>query len=143
MAAETKRRHLGYFRELAEAETGQLRGAEQTAAMERLALEQGNLRAALTTALENRDQESAISIVAACAYFWESRGQFFEAHEWFRRVLQHDDGSAPGRRAEVLFWARRLAVLQTSWTEATELLAEASRACTRRRRSRDGGPGTR
>ena len=97
MAAETKRRHLGYFRELAEAETGQLRGAEQTAAMERLALEQGNLRAALTTALENRDQESALSIVAACAYFWESRGQFFEAHEWFRRVLQHDDGVGAGQ----------------------------------------------
>jgi len=86
-------RHLHYFVRLAEGAEPKLRGAEQLEWLNRLDLEQENLRAALRLALEghtnsNHPQaELAARLVGALWLFWFIRGHFSEGRHWAARAL--------------------------------------------------------
>ncbi len=116
-AAEIARRHADYFLALAErAELG-LRGPEQRTWLERLDLEQANLRAALGWAVEYALAETGLRLAGALVPFWHRRGFSIEGRRWLTRVLARAETEPHTRprtaaHAKVLAGAGRLARLQ-------------------------------
>jgi predicted ATPase/class 3 adenylate cyclase len=130
-ASDLRSRHADYFRALADRAGPLLRGREQQRWIDILSAEQDNLRGALAFLVESERFGEAQAVVAALAMFWETRGQFREATEWFDEVLADRDGQASSSRAAALFWAGRLAIFRAEWERAGNLLtvaAESARA---------------
>jgi predicted ATPase/class 3 adenylate cyclase len=127
-ASDLRRRHADYFRALAERAGPLLRGAEQQRWIDILSAEQDNLRGAIGYLVETERFGEAQAVAAALAMFWETRGQFREAHEWFDEVLADREGQASPSRAAALFWAGRLALFVAEWERAGALLLQAVQA---------------
>ena len=89
-AEATWRRHAAYFLALAETAEPELRGPRQVAWLERLELEQGNLRAALRSALAAGDAATAARLAAALSLFWWLRGHQDEGRRWMDLLLARD-----------------------------------------------------
>ena len=84
---DLRQRHAAHYLAVAELAAGRLRGPEQRAWLDRLTIEQPNLRAALDHSVGSRDIETALRWVSALELFWDGMGQRREAHEWIRRTL--------------------------------------------------------
>jgi len=85
----TNRRHADFFAALAEqAEMPLVAGDARW--LERLTAEHGNLRAALTWAIEDGATEPALRLVGALMPFWYLRGEFTEGQAWVERALALD-----------------------------------------------------
>jgi predicted ATPase/class 3 adenylate cyclase len=124
--ARLRRRHADYFAGLARKAAPQMRGPEQQTWIDRLAAEQDNLRAALTFLIDGREYPAAQNTAVALALFWETRGQFQEAHEWFTQVLDEGGSASSNSRGRALFWAGRLAIFCGAWERAARLLRSAA-----------------
>ncbi|GIW20008.1 MAG: hypothetical protein KatS3mg065_0304 [Chloroflexota bacterium] len=74
-----RRRHVRWFRDLAEAAAPHLAGADQRRWLDRLEVEHDNLRAAIDAALEDGDGESAARLGFGLWRFWQQRGYLNEA----------------------------------------------------------------
>jgi predicted ATPase/class 3 adenylate cyclase len=85
-SAGARNRHLAFFLDLAESEEARLKGPEMIAALDRLEVEQDNLRAALEWALDN-DPLAALRLVAALRVFWGRRTSISEGLIWVRAAL--------------------------------------------------------
>lgn len=86
-AAAAMDAHAAYILAVAEAaETTFLRG-DDIPWIPLLAVEQGNIRAAINRAIEQRDAELGLRLVAAVHWFWFARGQFHEGRSWLGRLL--------------------------------------------------------
>jgi predicted ATPase len=94
-----RRQHAAHYSALAELAAEQLRTPDQRAWLDRLAVEQPNLRAALAHSTTTGDVESAWRLVAALQRFWDITGQRREAQEWIQRALAISD--PPATRAAV------------------------------------------
>ncbi|MFE7890570.1 BTAD domain-containing putative transcriptional regulator [Streptomyces sp. NPDC057412] len=105
--AEAERAHLRYFRELARTTEASLRGRGQLAAIALLERESENIRAALHHAVTARDEQEALCLVLAMAWYWQMRDLRIVARTWSREVqdLGPDPFTEPVRRAEPL-WER-------------------------------------
>jgi predicted ATPase/DNA-binding CsgD family transcriptional regulator len=84
---DLRQRHAAHYLAVAELAAGRLRGPEQRAWLDRLTIEQPNLRAALDHSVGTGDIETALRWVSALELFWDGTGQRREAHEWIRRTL--------------------------------------------------------
>ncbi|HET6214756.1 MAG TPA: hypothetical protein VFE14_17955, partial [Micromonosporaceae bacterium] len=93
-ATAAKRRHAAHYLALAEHAAEQLRGRDQRAWLDRLTVEQPNLRAAMAHGVATGDVESAWRWIAALERFWDSSAQRREAHEWIQRALAIADPPA-------------------------------------------------
>jgi predicted ATPase/DNA-binding XRE family transcriptional regulator len=62
-------------------------GTEEVVRLDRLETELGNLRAALSWALEHHDHEVALRASAGLFRFWERRGHFQEGCAWLEQAL--------------------------------------------------------
>jgi predicted ATPase/class 3 adenylate cyclase len=124
--AAFRRRHADYFAGLARKAAPLLRGPDQQTWIDRLLAEQDNLRAALTYLIDEGEFPSAQNTAAALALFWETRGQFREAQEWFDAALGDADAPNSKSRAETFFWAGRLAIFCGAWERAARLLRSAT-----------------
>lgn len=80
--ADTTRRHLVAFRELARTADPLLRGPEQRAWLERLELEHDNMRSALRHAVAVRDEQEALCLVLSLGWFWQLRDHRADARNW-------------------------------------------------------------
>ncbi len=92
-----KRRHAAHYLGVAEHAAEYLRGREQRAWLDRLTVEQPNLRAAWTHHVATGDIESAWRWIVALERFWDMAGQRREAYGWIQRVLHI--GEPPATRA--------------------------------------------
>jgi predicted ATPase/DNA-binding CsgD family transcriptional regulator len=92
-----KRRHATHYLGVAEHAAVHLRGRDQRAWLERLIVEQPNLRAAWAYDVATGDIESAWRWISALERFWDMAGQRREAYEWIQRTLQI--GEPPATRA--------------------------------------------
>lgn len=93
-AALVADRHARYFEALAgEARPG-LRSTDLPLWLDRLDIEHANLRAALTTLLEQGDLRAAARLGGDTWLYWALRGHAGEGLLWWRRVL--DEGGEPG-----------------------------------------------
>jgi predicted ATPase len=89
--ATTRPEHAAYFLALAETAAPQLTGAEQVTWLNRLESEHGNLRAALTWALDAGAAEIAGRLGSALWRFWWLHSHLVEGRAWLERI----DGLAP------------------------------------------------
>jgi predicted ATPase/DNA-binding winged helix-turn-helix (wHTH) protein len=84
--AETSARHLAWVDDLTAAAEPHLRGAEAATWINRLSLEQGNVRRALGWAFEH-DPERALRVVPRLYWYWYRRGHSAEGQAWLERAL--------------------------------------------------------
>ena len=112
---DARKRHLDWCLTLAERAEPELVGAQQTAWVERLAVEHDNLRAAMEWAATSNNTEAGLRIAGAIWRFWYIRGYFVEGRKWLdKTLLQHSNGVAGAVRAKALQGAGSLAVFGQS-----------------------------
>ena len=100
--------HAGHYLAIVREADERLTGPDQDTWLRRLAVEQDNLRAALTWAVETGGAELALELVAAAGWFWYVRGQLTEGAHWLETALSSDAGS-PAIRATALMRAGAIA----------------------------------
>jgi predicted ATPase len=77
-AREVRANHARFYLELVERLTPSLHGAGQVAALERLDLENENLRAAISWSLEHGDADAVAAVAPGLMHFWWLRGHLDE-----------------------------------------------------------------
>jgi predicted ATPase len=96
--SDTRERHARYFASLAESNGPELVGRQSLAAVDRIAPEHENLRAALGHALD-RDVELGFRIAAALRPYWDIAHRGREIRIWLERALGQDP--SPTTQAQV------------------------------------------
>jgi predicted ATPase/DNA-binding SARP family transcriptional activator/DNA-binding CsgD family transcriptional regulator len=117
-----RRRHASFFVSLGEALASQLSGPEMAFALDRIAAELPNVRAALNWTLEREEAEKAVQLAGALYPFWNFRGHLKEGRRWLDAALARD-GTPTMTRVDALLAAAGLAALQGDHARA-EALAE-------------------
>jgi class 3 adenylate cyclase len=87
----------------------ELTGPDQQLWYERLALEQDNVREALTYACDTGDGERALMLAGTIWRFWWTRGQIAEAERWYERSLAIGAKASELARARGLFGSAHMA----------------------------------
>src|SRR5215210_3236044 len=119
-----RRRHAGYFLELAEEEERASRGPLQRAWLDRLETEHDNLRAALEWSLTSQgDTELGLQLTGALSHFWYVREHHSESRMWLQSALERGS-AASAARAKVLVGAGRLAWFQGEFARVNTLVEE-------------------
>jgi non-specific serine/threonine protein kinase len=125
-AEEARRGHARYFMTLAEEAETELLGSQPVPWLERLEAELGNLRAALSWALDRpaaeRDAELGLRTATALARFWGVHA-VSEGREWLEKGLARS-GVSPTVRAAALNQAGWLALFQGEPKGAIAMLGE-------------------
>ncbi len=80
-------RHAAYYLALVETARPEFYGAHQRSWVERVAVEQDNMRAALRWAKDQNEQELLWRLVEPMAYFWHIHGNLSEGRSWVELVL--------------------------------------------------------
>ncbi|HEV3235214.1 MAG TPA: adenylate/guanylate cyclase domain-containing protein [Candidatus Dormibacteraeota bacterium] len=86
-AREIHARHATAFEELARLAAPQLTGADQKQWLDRLELENDNLRAAQSWLIGEKDEAGAAGLVASTWRFWQMRGHLFEGRQRAEETL--------------------------------------------------------
>jgi DNA-binding CsgD family transcriptional regulator/tetratricopeptide (TPR) repeat protein len=114
-----------------------LRGTDQAIWMQRLKVEQANLTAALTWALDAGAADTALRIGAALWVFWAWRGHQREGRVWLERALAAGDQATSEVRAKAFHYVGNMA-LELSDYAAARAAYEASLELRRARDDRHG-----
>jgi predicted ATPase len=123
-AAAVRRAHAESYLALAEDAAPNLTTGAQALWLERLDLEQENLRAALTWSLDQGEVETALRLGSALWRFWYTRGYLSEGRRWLDRALAADTGAPTRARAMALAGAGILACYQSDQGGALALCRE-------------------
>jgi predicted ATPase/DNA-binding SARP family transcriptional activator len=123
-AEAVRRRHLRFFRDLAEVAEPQLYTVEQVRWLMRLEEEHPNIRAALTGAIERGRYEDGLRLATAISWFWHRRGHDREGYQWMQRFLAVPYAVAPATRARALPAAAFIAVLPGDLAQAKAWASE-------------------
>src|SRR6266851_3622558 len=118
------RRHAKFFATFAEQAQAKLRESDQLLWLQRLEADHDNLRAALDWVLRSDEAELAGRLCAALWPFWQARGYFHEGRRWLSATLSLGARVPPARRAAALNGAGVLALLQSDYGLANELLGQ-------------------
>lgn len=119
-----RERHLNYFLQLAEVANPKLQGAEQVNWLNRLDGDQDNFRTALTCAMETA-ADKGLCLSDSLSDYWRFRGYWFEAREWFAKMLALPAASSPtAARARVLGRATHRAYFQGDRARLKAMLEE-------------------
>ena len=124
-AAEVQGRHARWFAVVAEEAEPGLTGADQRRWLERLGVEQDNLRAALDWALEHREAVVALRLAGALTLWWRVRGSFSEARTYLVAALALAGEVPAGLRAKAAWGAALMAVMIGDPVGALALAEEA------------------
>ena len=117
------KRHAAYFLRLAEQAEEGLRGAEQTAWLDRLETDHDNLRAALEYLHQTGQTHLHQRLVSALARFWQLRGHISEGRQRLACALAACPEPTPAR-AQMLRYAGNLADAQSDRPAAAALFTE-------------------
>src|SRR3712207_74477 len=121
--------HAAFFLALAEQAHPELLGERQIEWLERLELENDNLRAAMSWALSAGDYGTAARLGWALHHFWWLRGHHREGRRWMEATLEHE--LPPALRTRALLTAANMAYAQGDYTFAEERWGEALRLARR------------
>jgi predicted ATPase/DNA-binding CsgD family transcriptional regulator len=88
-SAEAHRRHAEYYLGLAEKAAPQLHGSRQVEWLDRLDVEHGDLRAAMSWCAEH-NLPMALRLGGALWRFWQVRGHVREGRTWLERMIEAD-----------------------------------------------------
>jgi predicted ATPase/class 3 adenylate cyclase/Tfp pilus assembly protein PilF len=123
-AEQIKRVHAEYFLTLAEEAYRELKGANQLEWLERLEAEHDNMRAALSWALERKEEELALRLGGALWWFWSMHGYYSEGRRWLEAALAIEGRESPEVRAMALTGVGSLAFDQGDLDRAQEAYEE-------------------
>jgi predicted ATPase/class 3 adenylate cyclase len=127
-AAQIRRRHAGYFADIAEATQGEHLGPAQAELRERFRTEWDNVRSALDWCLDQNETELGLRLAGGLTIFWLDRNVAVEGERIFRELLAKADGVDRHVRGRALMTASTVAgvrgnlELSSAWSE--EGLAE-------------------
>lgn len=114
---EIRRRHAEHWIGVGERATGDLYGAEQAAAAQRLELDHDNYRAALRWLLDSGNADLGLRLAAALRDFWRLSYHFVEGVRWLDELLGLP---AAAHRTAVRARALTSAADLSSWMGETE-----------------------
>ncbi|MFF3753164.1 BTAD domain-containing putative transcriptional regulator [Streptomyces sp. NPDC002018] len=77
-----ERRHLTAYRELARTGDPELRGPRQDSWLRLFEREHDNIRAALRTAVDLREEQEALCLTLSMSWYWQLRDHQGDAHAW-------------------------------------------------------------
>ncbi|MEA2702956.1 MAG: hypothetical protein QOD63_901, partial [Actinomycetota bacterium] len=95
-------RHLEWFAAVVDAAHEHFESPDESAGMELLAHDHGNIRAALQFALIHGDPQRALGISSGMAPFWDLKGHLVEGRGWLDRALAKTSEASMAVRAEGL-----------------------------------------
>ncbi len=98
--------HLAWFVSMAETADLELRSPEQRRWLQRLEREHGNLRSALSWALDSPNpnrREAGLRLASALGMYWFVRGHLVEGENWLKRLLAVTDQRPTAVRAKASF----------------------------------------
>ncbi|WP_245765010.1 ATP-binding protein [Nonomuraea jiangxiensis] len=122
-----RRRHAGYYRELAKQARAQVFGAGQVGRFTRLQVEDANLRAALDTCFAVPGESGAgLSLATDLLYHWITSYYLGEGRNWVERGLAAGAGPLEVR-ARALWAGAWLTIMQGDMTAADGMVREARR----------------
>ena len=125
-ASALRHRHGDAFAAIADEAWGGLRDAEGSAIwMERLSVDNDNMRAALAWARDADQPRHLLRLAGGLWWFWWLRGDFGEGRTWLEIALDHGGSEEPALRALVMEGAAGLAWAQGDLDSATDLAATA------------------
>ncbi|HEU0116282.1 MAG TPA: tetratricopeptide repeat protein, partial [Thermomicrobiales bacterium] len=127
--AAVRARHTRYFLALAERGEAALTGPDQAEWFAWLAREYGNLRAALTSAVERDDAATALRFGSALWSYWARQGQLSEGRAWLERALALDGDATSPSRIRARQRLANLAVDLADYARAETLYATNLAAC--------------
>jgi predicted ATPase/class 3 adenylate cyclase len=121
-----RRRHADYYAEFAGRACSQLHGRAQWAWLDRLEIEQPNLRAAMSWSLDGRGGDATavgLRLVQNLAPFWYQHGHAREGRRWLELALEAASRQldAPDAHAQVAHWLGVLLEQQGETTAAIPL----------------------
>ncbi len=116
-------RHRDWYAELGERARRHRWTREQAAWLDRIEVENDNLRAALEWSLRE-DPDMAARLAVALGWFWSIRGYLSEGRQRLETVLAQPASIPPSLRAEVLYWTARMMWEQGSADAAWSLFEE-------------------
>lgn len=124
-ADQARRAHLAYYTEFAE-ETGprvdRATAAELEGELDRLDLEQSNLRTASDFARQTADAIAALRIAGQLGRYAYLRGHYQEIRQWMDLAVTIAPAAPEGLRARALLGSGRLAYLQCDYEPAVRRL---------------------
>ncbi len=100
--AELRRRHTGFFLNLAEQAGRELTGANQSQWLRNLDTNHDNMRSALTWSLDAGLPETALRLGRSLTSYWQIRGHLTEGRTWLERALALDGDVDRSLNARVL-----------------------------------------
>ena len=125
---EIGRRHLGYFRDLAEQAEPHFMGTDQVAWLDRFEREHDNVRVALRRSLDSRDSQDGLRLAAALWRFWLQRGYLREGRSWLEACLSLEPGAISESRAKaynalggLTYWLADVDATQEAYGSAVRL----------------------
>jgi predicted ATPase len=107
---EMRRRHADHYLAFAAEAAPEIERGRPRAALERLAVEHGNLRAALEALETLGDTQAALALAGALWPFWMVRGHVPEARRWLESALAADARPTRGRAHALIAAAQFVAV---------------------------------
>jgi DNA-binding CsgD family transcriptional regulator/tetratricopeptide (TPR) repeat protein len=119
--ASTRNAHAAYFLSLAQTAEAGLWGSSHRGWLDLHAIEQDNVRAALTWLDRSGEVEAALCLAYKIRFPWEERGYLAEIRGWLERLLARGGQVAPGVRAKALQEAGALALRQGDYARVREL----------------------
>ncbi len=123
-ADELRARHAESFRDLAERAAPHFRRPEAAGWLERIEAENGNMRAALSWALEH-SPNTALQIAAALWRFWWMRAYVGEAQGWLEQALERSEPTPSLPRQHALAGLGVMVRDQGDWPRAISVFEEA------------------
>ncbi|HYA09583.1 MAG TPA: tetratricopeptide repeat protein, partial [Gaiellaceae bacterium] len=120
---ELRQQHAAVFIALAEEFEQQYQFPDQSALYERLEIEHGNIRAALTFLLETGDADQALRLAAALRRFWQIHGHLAEGRRLLEAALA-GEGTALDLRSKAVNGLGIIVAQQGDFEEAARLFTE-------------------
>jgi tetratricopeptide (TPR) repeat protein len=121
-AEVARRRHAAFFLGLAEEAEPELRASRQVEWLKRLERENGNLRAAMSWAIDTGDAETAARLGWALWLFWRFHGHQREGRRWMEVLLERD--VPPRLRPRAVHAALAMAYMQGDYEAVARYSAE-------------------
>jgi predicted ATPase/class 3 adenylate cyclase len=106
---DLQERHVGFYLALVEDAEPNLTGSEQRRWYELVAIEEDNVREALTYVCDRGDGERALMLAGTIWRFWWTRGQIAEASRWYEHAFAVAANASETARARGLFGAAHMA----------------------------------
>lgn len=128
-AEAIQRRYACYFLKLVKVAEPKLMSGERGPWLERLAMDEDNIRAALAwtrSRTDTEDVELGLYLTGALLWFWVFRGEVSEGLEWAEALLSRGHEAAHAARASALHTAGELAWLLGQSAQARTRLEESA-----------------